>query len=436
MFRKHLSVSILFLSIFTCLSPSRAQESDSLTVAQAIRLAVENHPAVQQAQQGVVASQARVDQSRSARYPDVKVEALYSRIGPVPEISMPLGASFQLASEDNYNFHLSLRETVYDFGRRSTGEELARSGQRSADDNVELIKSNLAYRTIETFYAILFLRRNLAVLDEQIEALNQHLLITQRKVQTGSATDFDVLTTHVRISAVKTRKIDVANLLQRQENTFRQLTGLAPDQPVALKGDFSVTPISLNADSLLEAALNQLPDVRLSKAAETSADVRFHLASLGMKPMLNANLDFGFKNGYPDNLNRLKANWIAGAQLQVPLFNGFLTRSQKQEAQANLNAAQAHTRDLERQIMTTVTQALADVRTSQEKVANTQPQAEQARQAVVLAEARYSAGVATNLDLLDAQTALADAELAQLKALYDLKISYYNLGKAVGHKVW
>jgi outer membrane protein len=289
---------------------------------------------------------------------------------------------------------------------------------------------------VEAFYAILYLQQNLAVLDEQIQALEQHLAIAQKKVQTGSATDFDVLTTSVRVAAAKGRRVEVTNLFDRQCTLFRQITGLPAAQALLLRGDFSCTPLALNLDSLIALAMRDLPEARVSRQSEISSQVRLKLVSLGQKPTLNLSLDTGFKNGYPSNLERLKGNWIAGLQLQVPLFNGWLTRYQKQEAQAALNASQAHTLDLDRQIAASVTQAISDIGAGQAKLLTTEPQVFQAEQAVAMARMRYDAGVATNLDLLDAQTALSDARLMHLKATYELKMSCYNLQKAIGYRLW
>ena len=166
----------------------QAPISDSLTLTQAVRMTTENHPAVQQAMQGVAASDAQIVQSRSGYYPQISGDADYAYIGPVPTFDIPGAGSEELAPHNNYDFHLGLQQTVYDFGRRSTAVELARSGRNAALETVESAKSGLAYQTVEAFYAILFLQQNISVIDDQINTLNQHLEITRKKVQAGTAT--------------------------------------------------------------------------------------------------------------------------------------------------------------------------------------------------------------------------------------------------------
>jgi outer membrane protein len=409
---------------------------DSITLAKTLQMVTENHPAVLQALQSVASSQAQIQQSRSAYYPEVAGVGLYEYIGPVPTFDIPGVGSEELAPHNNYDFHLGLQQLIYDFGRRSTALELAKSGHDTAMEGVEAAKSGLAYQAVETFYAVLFLKQNIAVIDEQIKTLQEHLSITQKRVQAGTATDFEILTTEVRIANVQSQKTDAVNALQNQETMFRQLTGLPEKAPIALKGDFEISPINLNSDSLISLALSQLPEYKLSQNAENAASIQSRLAGLGDRPTFGVNLQMGFKNGYVPNLNTLKANWAAGAEINVPIFNGFMTRNRVSQARANLSAAQYRTQDLRRHVISGVEQAISGVNASQEKLSTSQPQVAQAEQALSLAQTRYSAGTATNLDLLDADTALANSRLIRLRAMYELVRNRYALERAIGTKIW
>jgi outer membrane protein len=406
--------------------------SDSFTVEEAVQRALERHPAVGQALEMVQASVARVDQDRSPYYPKTDAEVGYTRLGPIAKLDVPILGSFKLFPENNYDGHLSVEQTVFDFGKTRASIDLGERNVQLARDNVEFVKTGLAFQTIQTFYTILYLQQSIQVQDEQINALNQHLLTTQKKVQSGSATDFDVLTTEVRVSAAETQKIDVENELRKQEVVFRRLLDLPPTSPVHLHGDFSLPPIPLKADSLLAVAMQRRIEVHLSHDGEKSAEMQLQIVSLRNMPSLKVNLAYGLKNGYIPNLDVLRGNWVAAVGVQVPIFNGFKTRSQEQESEANLRAARAHSADVERAVTSEVLQAVSDVRASLDKIQTSELQVRQAKQAIDMATVRYESGVVTNLDLIDAQTALAQAELFHLQALYHYVLSRYALDKSIG----
>jgi outer membrane protein len=426
-------LSALSGALFGEAAPAR---SDSLTVEQAVRLAVDNHPLVEQAAGAVAAADARVQASRTPRYPDVSIAGLYTRLDPVAEMDIPGMGAFKLYPANNYDVHLGVRQTIYDFGRIGTGAELAESARRTAADYVDVVKSNIAYQTVAAFDALLILQQSIDVLDEQIGALEEHLEVSRTKIEAGTATNFDSLTTAVRIAVAKNERIDAARSLAAQEIALRQLTGLPPDRPLAVKGTIAARAREFDADSVLAAAMRQRPELAAARDAESSAAVQARLASLGDRPSLAFVLSSGFKNGYVPDLDKLEANVAAGVQLSVPIFNGHRTRYQEAEAQANVRSAAAHTAGIERQVSAEVEQALAGVQSSVEKIENSLIQVRRAEAALAMADAQYRAGVATNLDMLDAQTALSQAKLVRLRALYDYMTGVNALDRASGRKIW
>ena len=94
--------------------------------------------------------------------------------------------------------------------------------------------------------------------------------------------------------------------------------------------------------------------------------------------------------------------------------------------------SEARAHDGERNVMNEVLQAISDVQANEKKVETSTTQIEQAKQALALANLRYETGVVTNLDVIDAQTILSQAEHSRLDALYNSAISRYALQKAVG----
>lgn len=417
-------------------SPAQPPIPDSLTAENAIKMALENNPAIRQTEYGVDAAQARVGTNRSSYYPDITFTGSYARLDPVSAIEMTPQISIKTYPNDNLDFHLGFRHILYDFGKTSTAVHMAESGEKSAREYVDLVKSILAYQTIAVFDAILILHQNISVLDEQIEVLNQHRDISMKRVEAGSATDFDVLTTQVRIANAKNERIDATGMLESREIIFRQLTGLPPDFPISLKGEFSRDSVIPNPDSLLQLAYSRRSEIALSREAENSAIIQRSLASFGNKPSLALTMTSGFKNGYFPDISELQGNISAGVQLQVPAFNGHRTKYQESEADANILSAKSHTEDIRRQIASEVQQAIAGVKSSLEKIQNSEVQVKQAEAALAMARTRYEAGVVANLDLLDAETTLSQAKLIFLRAMYNYAISLTFLDKATGKKIW
>jgi len=425
---------IVSLSISTS-TFSQTTSADSLTLEASIQKALQTNPDILQAAHSIDVFQSGVEVNKSNYYPDASAELTYARLGPASAISF-FGQSFQLYPLNSWDEHLGVQGTIYDFNKRDKSVDFASSQVITARDRLDLAKNGLSYRTIQTFYAILFLEKSIQVQDEEIKNLNDHLLMTQKKVQAGAATDFDVLTTQVRVAAAQNEKINLENNLENTKVVFRRLLGLAPDSPVNLAGEFTEEPVALNSDSLISRGMGNRVEMKIADDQLNTAQMQYSVASATNNPMLNGALMWGLKNGYFPDMNVLRGNFVAGVQLAIPLFDGFRERNLKEEASANVRVIEDNKNSVAEQIKSDVQKGISDVKSSLDRLRTTEITVDQAKSAVEQARIRYQTGTVTNLDLLDAETSLSQAKLMQIQALYQYVVSGYELDQAVGEKVW
>jgi outer membrane protein len=424
---------ILFILIVVKSYPQQAVK-DSLTLEDAVRLTLVKQPLLQQALEQVNAADAKIKQQDSYYYPQIDGNLTYVRIGPIPSLGFG-GMNFSLAPANNYDAHISASQLLYDFGSRDALLELTKTYKLSSDDKIILIKNNLTYQTVQIFYTILFLEKSVDVKNEQINTLKKHLDITIKKFQTGSATDFDVLTTKVRIADAENQKIDIENELSKAEINLRSKLNMPPNTELNLTGEFKVDSMANDSASLLDEALRNRPEMKLAKDAENSSMISKQVASLGDMPALSVLGEYGLKNGYEPNLNVLRGNWALGINASIPIFNGNLRDAKIEEADANWKSSSANILALERDIRVEVEQASANLKATSLKINTTELQVEQAMQAVLRAEIQYRDGVITNLDLIDAETSLAQAKLIYLQVQFRNILSYYDLKKVIGEVI-
>jgi len=344
--------------------------------------------------------------------------------------------TFSLAPEDNFDFHVGLNQVVYEFGQRGLQVKLAQSGVEAAQIGMEQIRSSLAYQTAQSFYTVLLLAQEVAALDEQLADLSEHLAAIQKKEQTGSATIYDVLSTEVRVAAMRNQRIEAENSFKRQLIALKALVGVEPGQPLTLSGSLEPAPIAGAPQELLSQAFTQRAELAQANETVKSAELSVKLAKRGGLPSLSAYAQAGFKTGLLPSVNQLTFNWNAGAAVNVPIFAGLQRVKSIEQAQAKLAAAQSAL-DSERQTVTTqVLQAYQDRQASQDQAGNSLVQLSQAEQMLKVAKVQYDLGTVTNLDYLDSQSSLEQARLERLTALYHEVIADYVLKAAIGERIW
>jgi len=188
-FKKRIEMKKIFLMTiiisFVSINNYSQQNDDILTLDKAVSLTLQNYPLIKEAQQKADVYNSILNEQKSFYYPSVNVEAAYSRIGPVPAFDLPGTGSFELFPENNYDAHISIDHNLYDFGKKDAQLNLTESMKKSATDNIELVKSKLAYATVQTYYSILFIEKSIAINDTNIATLNEHINITNKKIESG-----------------------------------------------------------------------------------------------------------------------------------------------------------------------------------------------------------------------------------------------------------
>ncbi|HEY3874327.1 MAG TPA: TolC family protein, partial [Candidatus Kapabacteria bacterium] len=252
----------------------------------------------------------------------------------------------------------------------------------------------------------------------------------------GTATSLDALNIQARISGVQSQIEDMQSGRRKQASSLRRLLGLPASAPVNVSRPASALALPEDVAALDSLADLHRPEIVAAKDAENTARLQVDAAGEANDPVLMANVTGGVKNGYLPDLNQGKLNWAGTINFHWPLLDGGRTHAQVDEAEADYHVAQARTRDAELGVQNDVEQALSDVQASRKRLALTKVQIEQASQAYDIAEVRYRNGMATNLDVLTAQSAVEQARLNQAELMFNFEVSQYNLNKAVGTPMW
>ena len=409
--------------------------SDSLTLDGTLRSVLDANPAITTLDELANAANGRLAQTRTGFLPQVTGTATYTRIDPV--VKLPFGGeTLQLAPNNNYDAHITAQYLLLDFGKSDATVKLAESQVQTAKDNINVTRRDLAFTAAQVYYNILFMRESIKVQDAQIASLQAHRNEMQKRVEGGVSTKFDVTTTDVRITQAQNTKIDLQNQLRNQQVQLARLLHKSSQADVPVKGRLAFQPQPVDVNTEVAKAIENRPEVKMARDAETTATLQQRLVEHSNMPSLGVGAQVGAKNGYLPNLSQIKPNTLGVVQLSVPIYDGNKNKNQRVEALANARAAQSRTLDTQEQIRADVRQAANNMEFSQARYDNAQQQIAQATDALTRAQGRYRYGVGQNLDVLDAETQLAQARLARAQAMYNYTLGQYQLKRATGEQIW
>lgn len=429
----------IFASMMAYATLAGAQNNtDSLTLQGILTGVMNNYPALIKAQKDMEAADAKIELSKTSYLPDVNFTGSFSYLGPVNSLSMPGLGSFDLYPHHNYSAAVTISQSIYDFGKTNKNVNIDQNSKEMVRLAAEQTKQRISTAAVANFYTICFLQQAITIKKDQLNNLNEHLTFVQKRAATGSATNYDILTTKVRISNTENQITDLQASLQVQTAQLNTLMGNSVSNKVVIKNEMIENQNLMSAESLLNEAYNNRSELKIAHQKETLTLSKLDAIGVQNNPSLNAFATGGFKNGYfNDEFHDVgRLNYILGISLKVPLFDA--NRSKYQRAQVNAEVAgnRQETELAKRSITNEVVECKASADAALKKVSQSELQLQQAMQAYELANINYNAGTITNLDLLDSYNALSESKLTLFKTKIDYSVSLQRLKIALGEKLY
>lgn len=220
------------------------------------------------------------------------------------------------------------------------------------------------------------------------------------------------------------------NALAKQRLQLARAIGLPLEQPFTLASAADFEPLAVpDAATAVAQALANRPDYHAAEAVEKAA--RLLVTSARDQSLPTVSLD----GNYGTIGHEITSNhpiYSVGASVQLPIFAGGLFKADRLRAEAQLRDATGRLTDLRAQIAVQVRAALLDLDSNQAQVAVARDARGLAARELTLAQDRFKAGVADNLEVVQAQQEVADANESYIASLYGYNLAKATLAQALG----
>jgi len=381
-----------------------AARVNRLTIGDVVDLALRNNPATAQAWANARAAAAAYGASKGAYYPTIDGNLSVTRVKRAST------GGFVAVTQTNYGPSSTLSWLLWDFGGRSGAIESARQALLSADWTHNATLANVVLQAEVAFYNYVASGALLASQRASVKDAEANLAAADARREVGTATIADVLQARTALSQARL----ALDTLEGSRLSARGALAVALGYPASLPYDVdsvsSPRPIAAVADSvqaIIDRAVRDRPELGAARADAAAAQARVREARGSWLPSLTATGTLGYT--YIANLPGGGSNYTLGVGLQIPVFNGFAWEYQQKQARYLADAAAAQQRSLEQQVTYQVFSAYYALQAATRRVQTSNDLVASAAQSTDVALARYKAGVGTVLDLLAAQSALADA---------------------------
>jgi outer membrane protein len=406
-----------------------AQQVD-MTLADAVRRALEVQPSIVQARGDQRNASASQRAAIGAFLPTVSVGGS-SNNSSTNRYNSSTGQIVTAATSTSYSGSLALSLDLFDGLRRFGNKAAATAEQDAADAGLVNQRYQVTAATAQIFFTALAAEDLVHVAEAQLQRAKQSLQTSVNRFVVGAAIRSDTLTATVDLGTAQLALLQAnGNLATAQANLGRQV---GADRPVHAVRD-SALAVLPDTTVLRSAVLDSSPQVRQADAQARAARAQVTVAHAQYWPTLSAS----YSNGYTgleapwSGTDAYINNWSLRFSLSWTLFDGFAREGNQVSSAVQREIAESHAADLRRQLNALFTQQVAALFTASAQIGFADANVVAANEALRVVQDRYRLGAGTLLDLLTAEATLTQAQVNQVQARFDYLTARAQLEALVG----
>lgn len=418
-------------------SPVAPAEKLRLTLSEAVEMARRNNLQARLAAERRQEAGAMKDMARSALLPnlhgssyqmDLTVNLAAMGFSPknLPGIPIPLF----VGPFNRFDGRLQLVQSIFSFASLKRFQA-ARHGWAAAGHAERQALQLVTAATALAYLSVLEAEQNVAAAEADLQLAQRLFELARSRREAGVATGVDVARAETRLAGQRVRLAQARAQLDSARLNLLHVIGANLAAEPELADRLKFTPETLpDASQLIAQAMADRADLKAAREQLRASEAEYGAALGGWMPSLSFFGDYGSSGLRPDEINLPTRS--VGIRLDLPIFNGGRTRAETRFAAARRREAEARYEDLRATIEKQVREGLDQLAARAEQVRAAEIALRLAERELELAQDRFRNGLADNVEVLQAQTALETARKDWVASLALYNMARLNLAVAVG----
>ncbi len=329
----------------------------------------------------------------------------------------------------NSEARVSATEDLVDF-HALENTRAATAGVRAAGFTYNSARETVTLAVAASYLFVISAESQVEAATAELKTAESLYQLAQDRESAGMNPEIDTLRARVEAQVRRQNLIEANNILAKQRIALTRVLGLPLHQQIRLATRVPYRPLTPLAEAEeYQHALAARPDYLAAEQQVKAAELRRKAAEAQRLPSLGLSGDYGVIGTRPDNAF---PTWTVNAVLRVPIFEGGRIEADIRKADADLQQAKAQRDDLKGRIEQDIADAMLDVATAGEQVEVAKSTLDYAQQTLTQSQDRFSAGVTNNIEVIQAQEAVANANQQLIGSLFSHNLAKVLLARAVG----
>lgn len=433
------------LASFIFAGPASAQQSEprTITLEQAVTIALERNKDLNTAQLEIDKADARVNEAWGYAFPSVDLSANYTRSLERPVFFLPDFANpgsnktvpVKIGTEHSWGLTLTARQTVFNstviigVGAAHVYSDVARELYRSK-------KLETISRVRKAFYGVLVASEARGLMHANLKNAEENLTNVRTLSKQGLVSEYDELRASVGVENLRPEVIRAENGCALSVDALRNAMGVDPTEEIVVQGALQFQPVP---EDRVVSALDQVRETNAGlKALKLQIDVNqafLNVERSNYLPTVSAfgNLQYqAAKNTFGISTNDFFRSSQVGLSLTFSVFQGLQTNARVDQAKVEVRKTEEQVANLENNLRTAAHSLVLQLRQAQQRIEAQGKTVEQAERGYRIATTRFLSGAGTQLEVNDAQLALTQAKVNRIQAVYDYLVASADFDNTLG----
>ena len=404
---KHIKYAAMLLAVSSFLYPISGIEAASLSLQDAVDMAMEHNISIKIAQQGEVTSRAILKAARGENSPSF---SLSGSLSTSKNNDNPRGGSG--------NGTFSVKMPIYNGGKNAANIDSGSLEVQSSILKTYREMEDVKLMVIKAYYDVLESQKRVNVNKESVENYKAHLTNVQQLYSAGRKAKIDVLRSSVELANAKQTLIKAQNTYKTNVCTLKNVLYMSPNEPLTLTEDFSYKEFKPDLQNCVNYALSNRKDLTIDNNIIQQKELAIKMANAGFLPTISVTASTNGAHDFIPNKDD-SHGFSAGLNASWNIFDNGVTQASVDRAKAARDIAVLSLEQDKNNIDLAVRKAYYNMREAEKRFASTQAAVGQAEEDYFIAREKYRAGEGLMLDIIDAQLALSTARLNHISAQYD-----------------
>jgi outer membrane protein TolC len=412
---------------------TQSRINGQLSLKDCLKLTLINNKTLQRVVQEKEITRGNELKSYSAILPSVNITGDYTRLDALSALTIG-NQTVSYGDLDNYSAGLMITQPVFAGGSIVAKINAGKLFSLLTDQTIRAATQDVIYEAEHAYYDVLLNQHLCQISADAVRSAQAHLDDVKQKRSGGVASDFDVLRAEVELSNFQAELIQNKNAINISKTQLLKEMGISQDSDFVLSDELTYIPLKITMEQAVEAAYHNRPDLYGRQFDIKYQKELLNIAQSRYWPTINGFYNNIWSNPDPHNpaLIEWGHGWQTGVMASLPVFDGFAREGEIIQQKARLRQSQIDLIDAEETTLFELTKALLSIENTEEFVQSQQLNLTRAKEGNRLADVGYKEGINTQVEVIDAESALTKAKSLYYQAIYSHIIAKLDLQKAMG----